>query len=198
MRPDLEIISRWIRPDSSVLDLGCGDGALLQSLKDDQGIRGYGLEIDSENVTSCIKKGINVIQTDIEAGLSDFDANSFDYVIMTQTIQAINDPVKVIHEMLRVGREAIVTFPNFGYWQCRFDLVFKGRMPVNDALPNFWYNTPNIHLCTIADFERLAKKEGVKIMQRSVVDRKHKNNIRTKIWPNFFAEIALYRFCKAY
>ncbi len=196
MRPDLETISKWIRPRTNVLDLGCGDGTLLQHLTNEIDIIGYGLDIDSENITSCIKKRINVIQTDIDAGLSDFDCNSFDYVIMTQTIQAMRDPVKVLHEILRVGKEGIITFPNFGYWRCRADLMFKGLMPVNDTLPNYWYNTPNIHLCTISDFEKLCAKENIKILQRSVVDIRHKRNLRTKIWPNLFAEIAIYRFCK--
>jgi len=194
LRPDLEIIGEWIAPHSRVLDLGCGDGTLLSRLRATRQVTGYGLEIDSENIVKCIKAGVNVIQTDLDAGLSDFDANSFDYVIMSQTLQAVYYPERLLDEMLRVGREGIVTFPNFGHWQCRLQLTLGGHMPVSRTLPSEWYNTPNIHLCTLQDFERLCRKKGIAILERTVVDHAHRTSLGMRLWPNLLGEIALYRF----
>ena len=195
LRPDLEIISQWIEPGSRVLDLGCGDGTLLDYLKRERDVDGYGLEIDPENIVACIKRGVSVIQSDLDAGLSDyFDDNSFDYVVMTQTLQAMHFPSRLLSEMLRVGRQGIVTFPNFGHWQTRLQLALGGKMPVSRALPNEWYNTPNIHLCTIKDFEDLCRHLDIRILQRNVVDTAHRSNIGMKLFPNLLGEIALYRF----
>ncbi len=194
LRPDLEIIGEWIAPHSRVLDLGCGDGTLLSRLRATRQVTGYGLEIDSANIVKCIKAGVNVIQTDLDAGLSDFDANSFDYVIMSQTLQAVYYPERLLDEMLRVGREGIVTFPNFGHWQCRLQLTLGGHMPVSRTLPSEWYNTPNIHLCTLQDFERLCRKKGIAILERTVVDHAHRTSLGMRLWPNLLGEIALYRF----
>ncbi len=194
LRPDLEIIGEWIAPHSRVLDLGCGDGTLLSRLRATRQVTGYGLEIDSANIVKCIKAGVNVIQTDLDAGLSDFDANSFDYVIMSQTLQAVYYPERLLDEMLRVGREGIVTFPNFGHWQCRLQLALGGHMPVSRTLPSEWYNTPNIHLCTLQDFERLCRKKGIAILERTVVDHAHRTSLGMRLWPNLLGEIALYRF----
>ena len=194
LRPDLEIIGEWIAPHSRVLDLGCGDGTLLSRLRTTRQVTGYGLEIDSANIVKCIKAGVNVIQTDLDAGLSDFDANSFDYVIMSQTLQAVYYPERLLDEMLRVGREGIVTFPNFGHWQCRLQLTLGGHMPVSRTLPSEWYNTPNIHLCTLQDFERLCRKKGIAILERTVVDHAHRTSLGMRLWPNLLGEIALYRF----
>ncbi|MEO5573705.1 MAG: methionine biosynthesis protein MetW [Gammaproteobacteria bacterium] len=194
MRPDLEIIGEWIAPHSRVLDLGCGDGTLLSRLRATRQVTGYGLEIDSANIVKCIKAGVSVIQTDLDAGLSDFDANSFDYVIMSQTLQAVYYPERLLDEMLRVGREGIVTFPNFGHWQCRLQLTLGGHMPVSRTLPSEWYNTPNIHLCTLQDFERLCRKKGIAILERTVVDHAHRTSLGMRLWPNLLGEIALYRF----
>jgi methionine biosynthesis protein MetW len=196
LRPDLEIISQWIKPGSRVLDLGCGDGTLLRHLQETRQATGYGLDIDPPNITSSIKAGINVIQTDLNAGLSDFDGDSFDYVIMTQTLQAIQFPDKLLDEMLRVGHEGIVTFPNFGHWSTRLQLTMKGKMPVSRCLPNEWYNTPNIHLCTLKDFENLCDKKDIEVLQRSVVNHEHQATLASKIFPNLLGEIALYRFLR--
>jgi methionine biosynthesis protein MetW len=197
LRPDLAIISEWIKPGSRVLDLGCGDGTLLAHLKAAQQVDGYGLEIAPGNVVSCIDKGINVIQTDLDAGISDFfDENSFDHVVMTQTLQAMNYPEQLLREMLRVGREGIVTFPNFGHWRARAQLALGGKMPVSTALPNEWYNTPNIHLCTLKDFETLCSRLGIRILQRSVVDHAHRYRLGGKLLPNLMGEIAIYRFIR--
>ncbi len=194
LRTDLAFITDWIEPGSRVLDLGCGDGTLLRHLRDTRRVTGYGIEIDSLNVAGCIRKGINVIQSDLDAGLSDFDADSFDYVVMTQTLQAMNYPDKLVEEILRVGRQGVVTFPNFGHWRCRLQLTLGGYMPVTAALPNRWYDTPNIHLCTIKDFENLCMKKDIEILERAAVDQRHRTSLGMRLLPNLLGEIALYRF----
>ncbi len=192
LRPEIKAIIEWIKPNSRVLDLGCGDGALLKYLQDNLNVTGYGLEIDNDNIVQCIKNGVNVIQTNLDAGLSDFDNNSFDYVIMTQTLQAIQHPDKLLDEMLRIGREGIITFPNFGYWSCRLQLLF-GRMPVTTSLSHQWYNTPNIHLCTLSNFEDLCHAKSIKILNRTVADDQYLNHLLIKLFPNLMAQTALYR-----
>lgn len=196
MRPDLELISEWIKPNSRILDLGCGDGALLKHLDGARDVTGYGLEIDDANIVACIEKGVRVIQTDLDAGISDFfDEDSFDYVIMTQTLQAIYEPLKLLLEMLRVGREGIVTFPSMGHWRCRLEFAL-GRMPVTRALPNTWYGTPNIHLCTQLDFEELCKEQNITILERATVDYTHRTTLGIRFFPNLMGEIAIYRFTR--
>ncbi len=193
MRPELEIISQWIRPGAHVLDLGCGDGALLAYLRDQRRASGYGLEISPDKILKCIHTGVNVIQADLEAGLSDFDDDSFDYVLMTQTLQAVRHTEGLLDEMLRVGREGIVTFPNFGYWRCRAQLALRGLMPVSKLLPHEWYNTPNIHLFTIRDFEELCRRKSIEVLQRSVLDSGHRSSPGLRLLPNLLGELALYR-----
>lgn len=194
LRPDLKIISQWITPNSRVMDLGCGDGVLLKHLKETHNVKGYGLEININNIVKCIASGVNVIQADLDKGLSDFEGEPFDFVIMTQALQAVKRPDQLINEMLRVGHEAIVTFPNFGHISSRLQLSFGGHMPVTKNLPSTWYNTKNIHLCTLIDFERLCKDNNIQILQRIVVDRSHKVSWLMKLLPNLFGEIAIYRF----
>ncbi len=193
LRADLEIIKNWITPGSRVLDLGCGDGALLAALRDERQVDGYGLEIDSENIIQCVRRGVSVIQCDLDAGLPDFDTQSFDYVIMTQTLQAVNYPDLLLKEMLRVGREGIVTLPNFGYWRHRLQLGLLGRMPKSNTLPADWYDTANIHLCTLDDFERLCDKQNIAILERLVVDHAHQARAGVTFFPNLLGEIAIYR-----
>lgn len=194
LRPDHRLIGQWIAPGSRVLDLGCGDGSLLASLRQERQVNGYGLEIDIDDIVACIDKGVNVIHADLDAGLADFDEDSFDYVIMSQALQAMRFPDRLLDEMLRVGREGIVTFPNFGHWPNRVQLFFGGHMPVTRALPAQWYNTRNIHLCTIKDFEILCREKGIEILERNVLTHNHRSGLGAHILPNLLGEIALYRF----
>ena len=193
LRPEHRIIADWITAGSRILDLGCGDGTLLAHLRDNRQVSGYGLEIDQAKIVQAIAKDVNVIQTDLNAGLTEFESNSFDYVVMSQTLQAVNYPDRLLEEMLRVGREGIITFPNFGHWSCRLQLLM-GHMPVTPSLPNTWYNTPNIHLCTLRDFEALCADKAFHILERTVVDRAHRTSLPMRLLPNLMGEVALYRF----
>lgn len=194
MRPDFEIILNWIKPNSRVLDLGCGDGTLLHHLKTHKQVQGYGLEINSDNITQCIRKGVNVIEQDLDVkGLSNFRTGSFDTVVMSQALQAVRHPDAMLTEMLRLGREGIVTFPNFGHWKVRAYLAGRGRMPVSKTLPYSWYDTPNIHLCTVQDFEDFCSDHGIRILDRIVVDATYHRRWAIQLWPNLLGQIALYR-----
>ena len=198
LRADLAIIAKWIKADTKVLDLGCGDGTLLAYLREKHNVLGYGLEINPFNIEDCVKKNINVIQADLNNGLKAYIAdNSFDCVIMSQTLQATEQPDLLIEEMLRVAAQGIVTFPNMAHWSARLQLGLKGVMPVTKNLPNQWFNTPNVHLCTLNDFEVLCKKHNIQILQRSVVDHSHKQGSwLMNLFPNLLGEIAIYRFCR--
>ncbi len=192
LRPDLQLIAGWIKPGSRVLDLGCGDGKLLDYLAQHRGVHGYGLEIDTANVAACIARGVNVIQADLDDGLRDFETGSFDYVLLTQTLQALQRPDEAIEEILRVGRSAIVTFPNFGHWRVRQALL-SGHMPVTKTLPSAWYDTSNIHLCTVADFDALCAARGWRVRERRLLNRAHREGWSIRLAPNLFAEVALYQ-----
>ena len=193
MRLDLRLAERWIKPQSRVLDLGCGDGELLAHLRDNFDIKGYGLEIDEEKINDCVARGVNVIQQNLNKGLSNFGDNSFDSVIMTQALQAVEKPDQLLNDMLRVGKQAIITFPNFAYWKTRSFLALKGMMPVSDALPYMWYNTPNIHLCTFRDFEALCAENEIRIINRLAVNGDQQGSLLSKHIPNLFGEVAIYR-----
>lgn len=196
MRFDLRIIQSWVGHNSRILDLGCGDGTLLKRLHDENGTQGYGLEIGSEEISACIAKGLNVIEQDLDRGLGNFADNSFDTVMMTQALQTMTYPHKVLDEMLRVGKECIVTFPNFGHWKARLHLLMHGRMPVSDLLPWEWYDTPNIHFCTCKDFEDLCRDNNITILQRQVAsERSFKPLIR--LLPNLFGDTAIYQLTRS-
>jgi methionine biosynthesis protein MetW len=188
-RPDFAAIAGWIKSGSSVLDLGCGDGALLRYLKETRRTNGYGVEIADAGVLACVKNGVSVVQSDLERGLSGFEDNSFDYVVLSQTLQAMRNSEIIIREMLRVGREGIVTFPNFGYWKNRLE-VLRGRMPVSENLPYEWFNTPNVRLCTVADFERFCSERRIRIVERKVLT--HGRPVTAM--PNLFGALAVYHF----
>ena len=163
MKPEFKIISDLIDKNSHVLDVGCGDGILMQFLIKEKKVNIRGIEISKTKVQNCIAKGLTIIEGNAEKDLSQFPDKSFDYVILSQTLQAFLNPEKVINELLRIGKQAIVTIPNFGYWKIRLHLLFKGTMPVTRTLPDEWYNTPNIHLCTIKDFVFFSKAKNFKL-----------------------------------
>ncbi len=187
-RYDFPIIENWTHQNSKVLDLGCGDGSLLNYLKEKKDIKGFGIEKNKDNWLLSLKNNIDVIQMDLEAGLAGFETNSFDLVILSRTIQSMNHIEEIIHEMMRVGKEVIITFPNFGYWKNRFQIM-QGNMPVSDELPYKWFETPNIHLCTIQDFDNLCRENRVKVEQRLILTDKKSVNF----YPNFFGALALYK-----
>ena len=193
LRADLQIIEKWIKPASQVLDLGCGNGELLHYLQNYKQVHGYGLEIDPDNINACIGKGVNVIEKNLDHSLDNFEDQSFDTVVMTQALQAVHYPDRILEDMLRIGREAILTFPNFGHWRCRLYLGTKGRMPVSEFMPYTWYNTPNIHFCTCKDFEQLCHERTVRILDRLVVDQTHRSSTLSAMWPNLLGEVAIYR-----
>ncbi|MEO8738098.1 MAG: methionine biosynthesis protein MetW [Casimicrobiaceae bacterium] len=192
MRADFSTIAGWIAPGARVLDLGCGDGTLLTHLRESRGASGYGIEIDDAGVLASIGNGINVLQSDLESGLAGFDDQSFDSVILSQTLQAMRRIEAIVDEMLRVGREAIVSFPNFGHWSHRVQ-VLAGRMPVSNRLPYQWFDTPNIHLCTVADFDAFCVQRRYRVLERAVL---HETR-RVNILPNLMGSLAIYRFRSA-
>ena len=196
LRPDLAIIQQWIKPNSQVLDLGCGEGALLKHLQQQKNVRGYGLEINPDKITRCIQNGVNVIEQNLDTGLGNFKDNSLDTVVMAQALQAVQRPDELVDEMLRIGNQAIVTFPNFGYWSTRLYLLLKGRMPMSESLPYNWYDTPNIHLCTFKDFEQLCKSKGIRILNRTVVDDQHNEHWSIRLWPSLLGETAVYHISR--
>lgn len=196
LRADLQRIADWIPAGSRVLDLGCGNGQLLSLLELEKSVSGYGIELEPQKVATCIENGVNVIQTDLNEGLTYFDSDSFDFVVLSLTLQAMHKPRELLDEMLRVGRNGIVTFPNFAYWRNRAQIALTGKMPVSKELPFKWYNTPNIHLCTIRDFALLCDELGFSIDQ-SVALRGDGSISGLLTWlPNLFGEISMHRFSK--
>ena len=196
MRLDLSHIQRWIEPGSRVLDLGCADGEFLQTLRDQRQVRGTGIEIDQDDINTAISRGLNIIEQDMDKGLANFPDQSFDTVVLAHALQAVHYPDRVLEEMLRIGRQCIVTFPNFGHWKCRLYLGARGRMPVSKFMPYTWYNTPNIHFCTVRDFEALCRERGIRILARDVVGNTEREPLLANAWPNLFATTAIYHITR--
>ena len=189
LRDDLQLIYDWIPANSRVLDLGCGNGELLSALVQHKNCSGYGVEIDTEGVLASIERGINVIQADLEQGLQDFDDNSFDIIVLSQTIQAMQNTENILRDLTRVAKQAIVSFPNFCYWQNRLQIGLFVHMPVSERMPYQWYNTPNIHWCTLQDFDQLCAKNHIRVLERSVMT----GGKRVNILPNLLGSLAFYR-----
>ena len=194
MKKEFQIISELIENNTKVLDVGCGDGTLMKFLKDEKNVDTRGLEISKENVQNCISKGLSIIEGNAEKDLHQFPNLTFDYVILSQTLQAFYNPEKVIDDLLRVAKKAIVTIPNFGYWKVRIHLLLKGTMPVTDALPNEWYDTPNLHMCSIKDFYNFCFKKKIDLTKSIALNgdktsKINKKNINIK---NLSSELGIF------
>lgn len=192
-----KIVCSLIDEASSVLDLGCGEGNLLQLLRKTKNVKGLGIEIDENSVLSALQKGLSVVQKDLDKGLTEFQDKSYDWAILNQTLQSTNNPELVMQEMLRVAKKAVVSFPNFAYWRVRFYLFFKGKMPKYKKLPYEWYNTPNVHLLTISDFYEFCKKRDIKI-EKSIFLKKHRitTGFLIRNIANFFSQEAIFVISK--
>jgi methionine biosynthesis protein MetW len=199
LRPDLAAIAEMIPPDARVLDIGCGDGSLLEYLVRAKNVDGRGLELSQQNVNHCVARGLSVVQGDADTDLSEYPSGIFDIVILSQTIQATRRPSYVLHELLRIGKRTIVSFPNFGHWRIRLSLLVSGRMPVTRTLDHVWHDTPNIHLCTINDFLALAHEVGAKIEHAlALIDNQRTRKMDPDAWgPNLMAEGAIFLLAKA-
>lgn len=195
-RPDFDVIAGWIEPGHKVLDLGCGDGSLLKHLIDSRGVLGWGVEIEDANILAAIRNGINVIQGNLERGLDEFADQAFDHVVLSRTLQTVRHTEGILREMLRVGREAVVSFPNFAYWK-NLRSVLDGRMPVSEDLPYQWYDSPNVRFFTLLDFEALCRQMGLVIRERSVLDEQGNpvdNSDEREL--NFLGSLAVYRLTR--
>ena len=193
-RTDLELITSLVDKEARILDVGCGNGELLKSLKNKKKVKGQGLELKQERVNKCVAKGLSAIQGNADSDLSLYPDQSFDCVILSQTIQATNNPKNILIELIRIGRKAIISIPNFGYWKVRLGFATYGKMPITEKLSNNWYDTPNIHLCSILDFVDLCRELNIKIEKTIVLNS---NNIKSfngapNSWSNFFGEEAIF------
>ena len=194
MKNEFQVIAELIENDKKVLDVGCGDGILMDFLKRNKNTNIRGLEISKSKVQECIAKGLTVIEGNAEKDLKQFPDKSFDYVVLSQTLQAFLDPELVIKELLRVGKKAIVTIPNFGYWKVRLHLLLKGTMPITKRLPDEWYNTPNVHMCSIKDFFHFVKSRDIKIFKSLAINNQNASMINDSnlTIKNFFADLGIF------
>ena len=192
----LSVIEKWVEVRSKVLDLGCGNGNILSELQKTKDINGLGVEIEEKNIEECLLQNINVLEQNIDDGLINFSNDSFDVVILSQTIQVLKNPDTALEEITRIGKTCIVTIPNFGHWRSRLSLLFNGRMPVTSPLPESWHATPNIHLCTLKDFEMLCSELLISIEERVTVNSNNQSKWYLDIWPNLFSASAIYKISK--
>ncbi len=194
MKKEFEVISQIIKNNKRVLDVGCGDGTLMEYLKNNQQNDVRGLEPQKEFVQKCISKGLSVIEGDAEKELSQFQEKSFDYVVLSQTLQAFFNPEEVLNHLLRIGKQTIVSIPNFGYWKVRLHLLFKGTMPLTKNLPNKWYNTPNLHMCTIQDFVNFCKEKNIKIDRSLCLTNEKISEITNgnMLYKNIFSQLGIF------
>ena len=194
MKNEFQVIAELIEKEKKVLDVGCGDGTLMEFLKNNKKTNIRGLEISKSKVQECIAKGLTVIEGNAEKDLTQFPDKSFDYVVLSQTLQAFLNPELVINELLRVGKKAIVTIPNFGYWRIRVHLLLKGTMPITKTLPDEWYNTPNIHMCSIKDFFHFVKSRNIKIFKSLAINNHNASIINDSnlTIKNFFADLGIF------
>jgi len=192
----LSVIEKWVEVRSKVLDLGCGNGNILSELQKTKDVIGLGVEIEEKNIEECLLQNINVIEQNIDDGLINFSNDSFDVVILSQTIQVLKNPNTALEEITRIGKTCIVTIPNFGHWRSRLSLLLNGRMPVTSPLPESWHATPNIHLCTLKDFEMLCSELLITIEERVTVNSNNESKWYLDIWPNLFSASAIYKISK--
>ena len=192
-RGDIDTIVSWVPDGGKVLDLGCGDGELLHRLQGEKGVQGLGVDIDPANIIAAVGKGMCVVQQDMEDGLRNFEGSRFDAVIIAYSLQVLERPHAVLERIVSIGNEAIVTFPNFGHWRSRLSLLLSGRMPKTKAMPYSWFDTPNIHFCTVADFEMLCKDLNIVVVERRMSSSM---GLLAQLWPNLFAKSASYRITR--
>ena len=192
-RGDIDTIVSWVPEGGKVLDLGCGDGELLHQLQNKKRVEGLGVDIDPANIIAAVSRGLCVVQQDMEDGLQNFAGSRFDAVIIAYSLQVLERPHAVLERIVNIGNEAIVTFPNFGHWRSRLSLLLSGRMPKTKALPYSWFDTPNIHFCTVADFEALCKDLNIVVVERRMSSPA---GLLAQLWPNLFAKSASYRITR--